>query len=441
MQKKPKNEKIAILGAGLSGLTIGQLLSQRNVNFEIFEQNSHCGGLMKSKRANGFCFDTCGSHIIFSKNNETIRFFLSLLKKNVVRKKRVTKILYKGRYVKYPFENGLNDLPKNENFECLNTFIKNLIDQGKNNKSPINLKDWFYCTFGQGISEKYLIPYNEKIWKFPINKIGLDWVQRIPSPPFEEIVKSSLGIKTDGYTHQLFFYYPIDGGIQAITDKLEKELRESPTLNFRISKIHEENGKWIISDGKTERIFNRVISTIPLQKLVKALDAPTEIKNLVTKLKYNSLINVMIGINRNKINNFSWMYIPAKNILPHRVSFPSNYSPKVTPLNKSSVVAEITCNLNDNIWKIDNDKLIERTINDLSDLNVIHKNEVCYADLERTEYAYVINDSAYTDNLKILREYFKQKDIGLVGRFAEFKYLNMDACVESASAYINKHFQ
>src|SRR5450756_377355 len=189
----------AILGGGLTGVTLGYLLSQKGADFQILEREKECGGLMRTLRENGFSFDYGGSHIIFSKNKEALNFMLTLLGNNRVKNKRDTKILYKGRQIKYPFENGLADLPKEENFECLYSFIQNLISKEKGeSKKPNNLKEWFYYTFGKGISEKYLIPYNEKIWKYPVEYMGLDWVKRIPDPPVDDILKSSLGIETEG---------------------------------------------------------------------------------------------------------------------------------------------------------------------------------------------------------------------------------------------------
>ena len=40
-------------------------------------------------------------------------------------------------------------------------------------------------------------------------------VERIPRPPKEDILKSAKRKKTEGYKHQLFFYYP-KGGIQSL---------------------------------------------------------------------------------------------------------------------------------------------------------------------------------------------------------------------------------
>ena len=307
--------KTAILGGGLTGLTLGYLMKQQEINFEILEKNQECGGLMRTLRHNGFDFDYCGSHVIFSKNTEVLDFMLDLLGQNKVRNRRNTKILYKGRLMKYPFENGLSDLPKEENFECLYCFIQNMIrkERGELGK-PNNLKEWFSYTFGEAIAEKYLMPYNEKIWKYPPERMSLDWVERIPSPPMEDVIKSSLGISTEGYIHQLHFYYPKVGGIQALTKSLENKIGASVVTNFEVAKISGTNGKWIISDGNQERLYEKIISTIPIQSLVKATDDLKKIKEAANDLKYNSLITVMMGLRRKLNKNLSWLYIPDRKI-------------------------------------------------------------------------------------------------------------------------------
>ena len=433
--------KTAILGGGLTGLTLGYLMKQQEIDFEILEKNQECGGLMRTLRHDGFDFDYCGSHVIFSKNTEVLDFMLDLLGQNKVRNRRNTKILYKGRLVKYPFENGLSDLPKEENFECLYCFIQNMIrkERGELGK-PNNLKEWFSYTFGEAIAEKYLMPYNEKIWKYPPERMSLDWVERIPSPPMEDVIKSSLGISTEGYIHQLHFYYPKVGGIQALTKSLENKIGDSVVTNFEVAKISGTNGKWIISNGNQERLYEKIISTIPIQSLVKATDAPKKIKETANDLKYNSLITVMMGLRRKLNKNLSWLYIPDRKILTHRVSFPSNYSQHVAPAGMSSVMAEITCKIEDALWRKKDEEIANHVINDLHHLKIIDKKDVYFALTKRAEYAYVINDLNYNKNIKKIRNYFAKMGIGLAGRFSEFKYLNMDACVKSAMDYFKQIF-
>lgn len=430
--------KIAILGGGLTGLTLAYLMKQNGLDFDVLEKGEECGGLMKSLRTKEFTFDYGGSHIIFSKNKRVLRFMLGLLGKNKIRRRRNTKILYKGRYVKYPFENGLADLPKEENYECLCHFIQNLIRRERGEvEKPNNLREWCFYTFGKGIAEKYLIPYNEKIWKYPSQKIGLEWVKRIPNPPVEDIIKSSLGITTEGYTHQLHFYYPRNGGIQSLIKSLEQKIEQHIITRFEVKKIRKEDDKWIISNGKSEKVYNKIISTIPIQELTKAVNPPKKVQDSVCNLKYNSIISVMIGLDRKRINRLSWLYVPDRKFLAHRVSFPSNFSPNVAPRTKSSLLAEITCNVGDKMWTTKDKEIINATVSDLQQMRIINESDVCFADIRRTEFAYVINDLDYHRNMKTIRDYFRRVGIDLVGRFAEFKYLNMDDCIESALNYLH----
>ncbi|MEM2130551.1 MAG: FAD-dependent oxidoreductase [Candidatus Bathyarchaeia archaeon] len=432
--------KTAILGGGLTGLTLGYLMKQKDQDIEILEKEPECGGLMRTLEYEGFTFDYCGSHIIFSKNKEVLEFMLNLLGKNRVRNRRNTKIIYKGRLVKYPFENGLSDLSKEENFECLNSFIQNLIRKrsGELGK-PTNLKEWCSYTFGEAIAQKYLIPYNEKIWKYPLEQISLEWVERVPNPPVEDIIKASLGIPTEGYLHQLYFYYPKVGGIQALTKSLEKKIGNSITTNFEVVKICGKDGAWRISDGKHDKQFGKIISTIPIQLLVKAIEAPAKIKEAANSLNYNSLITVMLGLKRKIKGHISWLYIPDHTILPYRVSFSSNFSPKNAPFGKSALTAEITCKFEDDLWKKKDEAIVGQVLADLRNLNLIKEEDVMFALTRRTRYAYVINDHNCGKNMKLIRNYFTQRKIALVGRFSEFKYLNMDACIKSAMNYIEQN--
>ena len=118
------------------------------------------------------------------------------------------------------------------------------------------------------------------------------------------------------------------------------------------------------------------------------------------------------------------------------MSFPSNYSPLVAPPGKSAVLAEITCRVGDRVWNMEENKLIHQTIEDLHNLGIINKADVCFSKAKKSEFAYVINDLKYTRNLYILRKYFTNIGIDILGRFAEFKYLNMDACIENTMNYV-----
>ena len=140
----------------------------------------------------------------------------------------------------------------------------------------------------------------------------------------------------------------------------------------------------------------------------------------------------MIGVDQSKLNDISWLYIPQKDIKMNRISFPSNYSEFVAPSGKSSILAEITCNEGDSTWNLSDAEMANQVIEDLGKLKIINTDKVCYSKVMRSKYAYVVYDINYLFNNKIISRYFAEAGIELCGRFSEFKYLNMDACIRSA---------
>src|SRR5579859_7135944 len=186
---------IGILGGGVSGLFTAYFLGG---DVEVLEADSTAGGLARCFGGEGFRSDI-GGHILFSKDKEALAHELAVLGDNRRRGFRQNKILYKGLHVKYPFENGIDVLPKEDIVHILHSFIVN-----PHKDKPTNFREWMYHVFGDGLTDLYLLPYNEKIWKTPAQEMSLEWVERVPRPSVRELVKTAVGIETEGYTHQLY---------------------------------------------------------------------------------------------------------------------------------------------------------------------------------------------------------------------------------------------
>ena len=432
--------KTAVLGGGLTGVTLARLLHERGDDVTVLERGETIGGLCRSKTEAGFTFDIGGSHIIFSRDAEALSFMLSALGGNADRRKRNTKILYKGRYVKYPFENGLMDLPAEDRFFCINEFVRNLIAVEKGEvPPPANFAEWIVSTFGRGIAECYMLPYNEKIWNYPADRMSHHWVDgRIPRPPIEDIIRSAIGIETEGYTHQAVFSYPVEGGIEALVRAIAEPVLPAVRTGFTVSSIREEGDGFAVSDGRETVHAGRLISTIPLQNLLPCLSGvPADVRAACDALRYNSLCSVFIGI-AGEVPDISWLYVPDEAAgLFNRVSFPSNYSTRVAPAGHSSILAEITYNGGDAVSRMADADLIEHTVTSLVAAGLIpSRDTVVYTGIARQEFAYVVYDIDYQKNIGIVREFCREKGIDLVGRFSRFEYLNMDGCIRSAIDFL-----
>jgi len=434
--------KTAILGGGLSGLTLARLLHEKCTDLLVLEAEPAYGGLCRSRTDKGFTFDIGGSHIIFSRDTEVLAFMRQMIRGNEQQNARNTKIFYKGRYVKYPFENGLSDLPAEDRFFCISEFVKTLVAVEKGElPAPETFRDWIYYTFGKGIAECYMVPYNEKIWKYPAEKMSLHWVDgRIPRPPVDDVIKSAIGIPTEGYTHQAVFSYPLDGGIEALVKAIARPVEPYIKTGFSVRSIRKEGGRWLISDGAETIGADRIISTIPVQHLIAALaGVPENVRKACDALTYNSLVCVNIGI-RGSIPDYSWLYIPDPALgKTNRVSFPSQYSCHVAPDGHSAILAEITHQPDDPVARMNDEELVSEVTGTLAEMGLITPDQIVFSSVVRQSFAYVVYDTDYQKNIAVLQDYCRNLGIPLVGRFSQFEYLNMDGCIRSVMDFVQAY--
>ncbi len=420
--------KYGILGGGLSAVTLSYYLNYDN---EILEKEKKIGGLCRTFEKDGFQYDI-GGHILFSKDSKLMDVVKSFLGENINYCKRNNKIIYKNRFMKYPFENDLYKLDKNDLYDCLIGFLKN------DYNIPNNYEEWIYYTFGYGIADKYLIPYNKKIWKEKLSSMSLEWVERIPRPPLEDIIKSAIGIETEGYTHQLHFIYPKYGGIEGLVNAIAKDNKNIIT-DYEINSIIKKNNQWMVSNGAENKYYDKLVSTIPINELLKFLnDVPEKVLKCANQLRHNMVRVVMVGINNDSLLDKSAIYIPQSDVIFHRICYMGYFSKNTIPSGASSLIAEVTTHRNNELYNISDDVLTEIVVNDINKLDIADKNSVIVTDIQNLEYGYVVYDVKYSNNLMIIKDYLYSIGIILLGRFAEFEYINMDEVIKRSINLANK---
>jgi UDP-galactopyranose mutase len=413
---------IHILGAGLAGLSAAFHLNGEHV---IFEKDSEVGGLCKSVNIKGYVFDYA-PHILFTRNDYVMALFEKLLKRNLYKHTRKAYIYFEDTYVQYPFEVNLNILSKDIIKECLEGLVN------KKSIEPKNFEEWIYTTYGNGIAKHYMIPYNQKIWKYDLSRMNIDWIKgRVPSPSIEEVRKGASGTLKKGFGPNVSFMYPKKGGIGALANQLSRELNIS--LSSQVVEIKPSRTNIRIRYEKEgeikETTSKKILSSIPLPELVRILyDPPEEIKKAASSLVYNSLVCVNIGVKRSNIIDKHWLYFPDKKVIFNRISFPMNFSKFTTPKNRSSILVEVTHRESN----IDLESIQKRVIKDLIKTKIItERDEIELCDRTAFKYAYVIYDLDHQKNVEIIHDYMKSNNIIPMGRFGEWKYFNMDKTILS----------
>jgi len=430
--KREVEMRITILGAGLSGISLAYFLQEFDgIDYiDILEKEESIGGLCRSIKKDGYVYDI-GPHILFSKDKEMLELMLSVLgEKNDLR--RSNQIIYKGSYVQYPFENDLSKLPEDDKKYCVTAFENNPY----RTYQPENMLQFFLKTFGEGITNMYLRPYNEKIWKYDPSFMDTQMVERIPQPTDEEIRRSASGETVDGYVHQLYFHFPSNGGIESVVRGFEKSLggKCHVRLNHPIEGIRIlEHNKYLVSSGGEDFSADLVISTIPVQELLKAyIEASDEVKERVEDLKYNSILIAFVKTQEDLTgDNFAFMN-PEKNVIFHRIS-KMDFLGDAYKSDGATYMVEITYRSGDYTDKLSDDEIKKRITKGMTYLGFAEKSgDVSFINITRHEYAYVIYDLHHKENMKMIRRYFKEKGILLNGRFGNFEYWNMDKVLREA---------
>lgn len=441
---------VCIVGGGLSGLSTAYhlLRSGASVKVVILESSSRTGGLLKSESVDGYLFDTGGSHILFSKDRTLLDELLSFLSGNYIKHQRNSKVYYRGIYVKYPFENGLGDLPPEERFECVWSALETYVKRVKGElRGPSNFREWLSYVFGEGIASKYLIPYNEKIWKTDLNNITLEWVEgRVPAPPLKDIIMSAVGVNVEGYTHQLTFYYPSKGGIESLIHGMTGELLKTSRAEISTRQTVERilasgEGRLTVETGDVSLRCDAVVYTASLRRSGDVLrDLLGRAVEGLERLKSVPIAVVGLGV-RGEAKPYHWVYLPDRGSLPHRVAVLSNYSRGNAPPGRASLIAEVSFSNEDELNSVSDDALVSRVYEDVVNAGLVSNPELEIGKVWRWRDAYVLYDSVRTAVLNPALRGLRECGVFLNGRFGLWEYLNMDAVYrksfEVANAVLN----
>ena len=420
-----ENKNLGILGGGISALAFAYFYKE---DVEIIEKESTLGGLCRSfVDDDGVSWDI-GPHISFSKNKEILDFIISLTPMNKL--KRSNRIVHDGRLIKYPFENDLSSLSEKDRDYCLNTFLDNPYENYPSN----NMMEFFYETFGEGITRLFLEPYNRKIWKYETTFMDKQMVERIPKPPAQDIIDSASGKETEGYLHQLYFHYPKEGGFQSLVDSLVSKIESHSSfyLDNTINKVEIGDSIKIVTNSK-EFIFDNIISTMPIHELLPLINPtpPEEVMTALTNLMYNSIHVTCIKVKGDFLGDNFALTVADPNIIFHRLSKLNFLGSSYYQDGYTNIMVETTYRkgLKEDIH---HDELEEIILKDLSKLKLIDTTKIEYITTKSFKYAYVIYDNNHRKNTDIVLNYLRSVGITPLGRFGTFEYINSDKAIELA---------
>lgn len=415
--------KTCILGAGLTGLSTAYHLGE--ADYALFEKAPFIGGNCRTEHVNGFDFDSAG-HIFYPKTDYVKDLVAGLMGDNFIEADRQAWIYSYNSYTRYPFQANLYGLPPEVVKECLlglhNAKVREAADGPK---EPEHLLDFFYRTFGEGIAKHFMIPFNNKHWRFPLDQLNLDWMGKfVPNPSYEQVLDGSIQAAEKCIGQNATFMYPRRGGIQAICDSFIPHLHAAPELNAEITGIDLDQ-KCIEINHDRQIGYDQVLSTLPLPVLVRCLKTiPSDLQAALDKLSWNTLYVVNVAVDKPSLTSRHRIYVPEEDLIFHKLAFFAAYAPDMAPPNQCAVSAEVGHSAH---YPTDRDTLEERVVIDLKKMGILKPDDtVLFTHVIEMPFAYVVYDKNRAAASHYIRDYFAQHGVHCWGRYAEWEYQNME---------------
>ena len=447
---RSQDAKNLVIGGGPAGLSAAYHLD--SADFLLAEKQARTGGLCRSIVDAGFTFDYAG-HIFFTTDPYVDGLFRSILADNFHEQHRESWVYLYDAYQRYPFQGNLFGLPPEVVKECL----LGVVEAGKTTYAspPSNFLEWSYRTFGAGITDHFMKPYNRKVWGIDPDRMSSDWIEgRVLTPSLDEVIGGALTRGRPDMGPNARFGYPLHGGCETFVAGLADRVRArggalatSRTLvkldphrrraTFRI----EEPGDASDAATRYETIgYDTLYPSVPLPDLIAAIDqVPEAVRSAAKSLPSTAVVCVNLGINRERVTGKHWIYYPEgqDKYIFQRIFVQSNASPHNAPPGHSALTFEISHSAAKPLPVHGKKALVDACVAGLQRTDLWREgDEVVFEQVLGMPHAYIPFTPERPGQLAVINEYLHGLNIFPVGRFGEWKYLNQDGAILSSKRVV-----
>ena len=274
-----KRLKIAVLGAGISGLSSAYLLSKKH-DVDLYEKENRLGGHARttqvSEEGNTFGVDT--GFLVF--NHETYPLLTKLFKQLDVKIEnsdmsfafwnQKTNLAYNGESLKGMFFQKKN-LFSYTHLKMISDILK--FNKKANNDLDTNCADLnlslgeYLKDYSPYFKERYIIPMGASIWSTPSEKMN-----EFPARTFLHFFKNHglLGVNTQ---HQ---WLTVSGGSINYVNKISQHISGNIIKNSDVISVRREDNQVIlVHENNRESVYDKVVFAMHAPDALQLLDEPS----------------------------------------------------------------------------------------------------------------------------------------------------------------------
>ncbi|OGR51643.1 MAG: hypothetical protein A2049_10085 [Elusimicrobia bacterium GWA2_62_23] len=428
---------VLIIGGGLAGLSAAKALEGKK-SCLVAERENRPGGLAATVKKGGFHFDYSG-HLLHLRWPRTSRLILGALGSNCRRLKRDARIFAHNRWTPYPFQANLSGMPDKVKAECVSGFLKAYNAGGGTGDGSEVFSRWTRRVFGDGISRHFMLPYNAKLWRYPLERLTTEWCAPfVPLPRPEEVIEGAYGRKAEGLGYNTFFHYPKRGGIGALANALAMG-SSGLRLGLEVESVNLKKGLAMVRHFGPV-YFKRLINTSPLKDFVlMAEDAPAAVRRAAASLRHNTVYVLNLGVKGVK-SDMHWGYFPGDKFPFYRAGLASNFSAELSPRGCASFYVEFSTAGE----ALDLASAEAAALKGLKACGLLGPGARVVEKLWlKIPCAYVVYNKERTAALPVIGDWLKARKAQSIGRYGGWKYSFMEESVkeglEAADRLLGRH--
>ncbi|MGR5461205.1 protoporphyrinogen/coproporphyrinogen oxidase [Vibrio alfacsensis] len=407
-----------IIGAGISGLSYAAF---SNEDYLIIEAESEVGGYCKTTKRNGFVWDYAGHFFHFNDIEIKNYVFDRMASQKIYSVDKITKIKYKDDYIDFPFQKNIHQLEKSEYIECLVGLIE------KDEKDSYqSFKEMVVGKFGQPISDKFLIPYNEKLYSTDLNSLDANAMGRFfPYADVKSIILNAKASKNESYNSK--FMYPEGGAIEFVKAIASEVDMTKVRLDTKVLSVDLDEKTVELSTGEKIK-YDKLINTSPITNLFDMAKIDYD-KRIYTA---NSVLVFNLGFDAPANFDHHWVYFPSKDISFYRIGYYNN----ILSDDNMSLYIELGAKSNIEVNKND---LLNLVIADLKELGIVTTQNLVDWQFIKMDPAYVhINGDSEKDKT-VQKKYLEDRSVYSIGRYGSWTYCSIEDNIIEAKNLVKEN--
>ncbi len=396
-----------IVGAGVSGLSFANCLPPGS-DWQCVEQLDEPGGYCRTIHQDGFVWDFSG-HFFHFRHPEVEAFLRARMPADeVFRVDKQSSILFKGARVDFPFQKNIHQLPKDDFIECLH----DLYFREGDADAAESFEAMLYAKLGRGITEKFLKPYNEKLYACDLASLDKDAMGRFfPHADVADIIRNMRN--PDNSSYNAHFTYPKGGAIEYIKALLHD--LDPARIHYEERLVGVDVAAKIATTTRRQIRFEHLVSSAPFPKMLNLC----AVEHDASLYSWNKVLVYNLGFDRKGQDVDHWIYIPERDKVFYRVGFYDNIfaTPRMSCYVEIGLAADAP---------VDVEGTLPVVLADLKKAGIVTDHELVSWHSVVLDPAYVHVGGPGQADFRARHAALHEQGVHCVGRYGAWKYCSIE---------------